>query len=510
MSNDVVPDPLFSVRYPLPFRVLALVGIGILSWATNLQGLNILGINAVAALDLNSHHPRSLYTARSPLPTNRAGWKVVSDPHTIYMPVYRLFVQYSIVVGVSWLLFRHATKGEIELVDVFKFIPAVTALLLFMVLVSPFKVFQKGQRDAFLNAIHRCCFSPRVLFADVVFADVLTSFAKVIGDVWLSVCMLVPDASLLIPPAQQGLSRWILPTLMSVPYAVRFRQCLIEYMDPTNESRKPFYNAIKYASSFPVIYLSAAQRIVVSDLLAFNGPVSGNEGWFGDRQLFQLWLLAAAFNSLYSFWWDITNDWGFDLLLPRASKGIVSDRSRVPPKKLVLPHLHSRSSLLLSPPASEEKEILVANSPQDRDNHEQRPADYTHHRHSDRQNYPFGLRPTLLFPLPIYPFAIVADLVLRMTWSAKLSSHLHSFAEGDLIIFWIEIAEIVRRWMWLFLRVEWEVVKEREGHRHKPHHTHHHGDTFASTGHVASIAEEEYELIPSDSSERSARANEVG
>ena len=76
--------------------------------------------------------------------------------------------------------------------------------------------------------------------------------------------------------------------------------------------------------------------------------------------------------------------------------------------------------------------------------------------------YPFGLRRTLLLPLPIYPFAIMADLVLRLTWSAKLSSHLHSHIEGDRAIFLIEFAEMIRRWMWVFLRVEWELVKERE------------------------------------------------
>ena len=66
------------------------------------------------------------------------------------------------------------------------------------------------------SAIHRCLFpSPHgVYFADVVFADVFTSFAKVLGDMWLSVCMLLPSGSLLGQPAQDGLTRWILPTIM--------------------------------------------------------------------------------------------------------------------------------------------------------------------------------------------------------------------------------------------------------------------------------------------------------
>jgi hypothetical protein len=50
-----------------------------------------------------------------------------------------------------------------------------------------------------------------------------------------------------------------------------------------------------------------------------------------------------------------------------------------------------------------------------------------------------------------------------MTWSVKLSSHLHSSAEGSELIFWLEMAELVRRWLWVFIRVEWEVVKRIEG-----------------------------------------------
>jgi hypothetical protein len=54
--------------------------------------------------------------------------------------------------------------------------------------------------------------------------------------------------------------------------------------------------------------------------------------------------------------------------------------------------------------------------------------------------------------------------LLRLTWSVKLSSHLHHQAgEGSLVIFALECAEVLRRWMWVFVRVEWEVVKKSQG-----------------------------------------------
>jgi len=74
-----------------------------------------------------------------------------------------------------------------------------------------------------------------------------------------------------------------------LPYVVRLRQCLVEYTSPLNDSRRPLLNALKYASAFPVIYLSAAQRIVISDLTAVKGDRAAHEAWHGEHQLFRLW-----------------------------------------------------------------------------------------------------------------------------------------------------------------------------------------------------------------------------
>ena len=122
-------------------------------------------------------------------------------------------------------------------------------------------------------------------------------------------------------------------------------------------------------------------------------------------------------NSLYSYWWDVTNDWGFNLLRSKPAAG-----------ENLRPH-------------------------------------------------PFGLRTRLLYPLPYYPFIVLTNLVLRLTWSVKLSPHLHSHSEGSGVIFWTEVAELVRRWMWVFLRVEWEIVKgEREDLRAREYETDIRGD----------------------------------
>lgn len=151
-------EVVFSTRYPLPFRVLFLAGAGILGWATNLHGLVALGIDAAAALELSTHHPHRLTSPSTtapdtPLPTARTGWKLVPPPATLYGPVYRLCAWYAAAVLVGWACYRHATHGDAELVDVFRFVPAVVGLCVLLGLLCPFDVLEKRERDKFLQCV---------------------------------------------------------------------------------------------------------------------------------------------------------------------------------------------------------------------------------------------------------------------------------------------------------------------------------------------------------------------
>lgn len=177
------------------------------------------------------------------------------------------------------------------------------------------------------------------------------------------------------------------------------------------------------------------------------------EAWHGEHALFRLWLLSAVINSLYSFWWDVTNDWGFDLLqfTPKLKHPPPSSL----PRPLVLPAVQERQESITSPRNSTTVPSSAPSSP---------PISPHSHRHPVTAAHPFGLRARLLYPLPVYPLAIFINLVLRLTWGIKLSSHLHATAqgEGSLVIFWLEVAELMRRWIWVFIRVEWEIVRRAQ------------------------------------------------
>jgi EXS family len=76
-------------------------------------------------------------------------------------------------------------------------------------------------------------------------------------------------------------------------------------------------------------------------------------------------------------------------------------------------------------------------------------------KYRPRQSCYSGLRSVLLYPRAVYPAMIFLNLLLRMTWSIRLSTHVHATRDGTLVFFWLEVAELVRRWLWVFVRVEW-------------------------------------------------------
>ena len=268
-----------------------------------------------------------------------------------------------------------------------------------------------------------------------------------------------------------------------LPYALRLRQCLLEYWQSGYSSTRPLANALKYFSAFPVIFLSAAQKSLLMDIALEKGTTIDqlHEGrWYGEHRVFRLWLLAVVANSMFSFYWDVAMDWGLalceiDTWLPNRSRsaGIplngvaagvgllgspaVLHKRRVPSEprqplwtrarrlfslRHTSPNAHQRSPC---PTPLESPSTPRINAP----------------LLPPTRPFAFGLRPVLLLPDPtVYHLFALIDLVLRFTWSLKLSSHLHTISEIESGVFMMEALELVRRWMWVFVRIEWEAVKK--------------------------------------------------
>ncbi|KAN0060362.1 protein-ER retention protein [Thecaphora frezii] len=525
---DATPPPLspeapsFSSIFPPPYRVLLLVSVGLVLFGSNFHLLGSRGIDLWSLVRTHdpAPHPNAehgdatialerlegAHRAKAEvLPTSRAESSSLHDHlpcspppsaaagHRSASAFYVAGVGGLVWSLLGWWSYRYYVdrlygdpKGRhAQALQAVAVMGAVGALL------WPGNVFNRPGRRAFGRSLLRILtpsLSQTITFADVLLADVLTSFAKVLGDVWLTACFLVPRAE--HHTWWNGKGSIVVPLLISLPYAVRLRQCLSEYnvtnrRAPPRPSRpltggrseatnkKPLWNAAKYASAFPVIWLSAwydADKVV------------GSSGEWNTT--FNLWLLSVFVNSFYSFWWDVTNDWGLSVLSWSAltSAGSVS---KTAPKSLhkrgvssfsfLQHHGHRKSDV------ADEGSLLPLDSLEEGDStptSRPRPpppswflsspghaAAARHGRTASlletvlRPRAPSLSGSLLLFHPTTYQLAIVLDLVLRFFWSLKLSSHLHHVVEWQGGVFVMEALEIARRWVWMFFRVEWEVVR---------------------------------------------------
>lgn len=498
IGNDPTYDDRlwsFSAFFPPPYRVLLLASIGLLLFAINVQVLHSKGIDLFALFKADSAEKRrSIPTTTNGYHRNTAGASTqygsyhnagssststndengsagilpttnrASDANAAVLTAKPLFgfgtiqLFWALVGWASYRFYVDSLTGDPKGRHA-QALQGIAVSGAFLALFWPGNVLFKPMRKAFGRSIYIILtpsLSQTITFSDVILADILTSFAKVFGDVWLTACFLVPRKE--HHTWWNGKGSIAVPMLISLPYAIRFRQCLSEYLiSPTLEgkkSKKPLWNALKYASAFPVIWLSAWYE---ADKLTHRGE------WV---TRYTLWLAAVCVNSIFSFWWDVTNDWGLSLLQLRNMGSVAQVAQNAV-------HLHRRGMSYMPLPASEEAESLPMDSFRPDEKHLSIPStsaavgsssSSAAARRRTLSTMERFLRPTpsLLFPAWMYQLAILLDLLLRFFWSLKLSSHLHHLVEWQGGMFSMELLEILRRWVWVFFRVEWEVVRRRE------------------------------------------------
>lgn len=188
-----------------------------------------------------------------------------------HLSTYRLATLLSIPLAISWLFFVSITHGSAPLVLAWETLPNLYLLFVVLAFVVPFYSLSKAGRFRTLATLRRISIGGLAKpedgkFGDVLMADVLTSYAKVFGDLFVALCMFVtPGKHSTARPDRSCGGTYVVPFIISIPYLIRLRQCLIEYLR-VQKSGGPGWggqhlaNAAKYASAFPVIILSALQR----------------------------------------------------------------------------------------------------------------------------------------------------------------------------------------------------------------------------------------------------------
>ncbi|KAH8554498.1 EXS family-domain-containing protein [Umbelopsis sp. PMI_123] len=408
---------------PATYRPIVLFCIGLWGWALNLYILQRCHIDTASLLGI-SHSEKS---------------------RNIYSPLFNIASVLSTIVAINLWLFWKFVLGAATLTNVTRsWLPLMCYLLCLLVVFWPGHIFYSKERYRFTRSMLRL-FSFNVLatvyFSDVVLADIMTSFANVFGDLWATGCALIVNKGIvdyLVVEHQSGCYRDIMgPLMTSIPYIIRFKQCIFEYLESDRKTQKHLLNACKYASAFPVIMLSATQKIAAKKIDE-QGELP-DTWWIGDTGLFRLWMFFVFINSTYSFIWDVSMDWNLVSLTfttgdPVSQANGISNhtrnRSSIPSSTSFIREIKSVISSLFSP--------TIQPPPLLR---------FRRHLHFSHRI--------------LYVGAMLIDFVLRTTWSLKLSSHLSiKQLEGSIII--MELLEIFRRWIWVFFRLESEWVKRSQ------------------------------------------------
>ena len=199
-------DWSFPNTFPLPYRVLIVSVIGLWAWGSNLQILSWASINVPQLLKLKSS-------------------QVQDRNSTAHRPIYTLAFIFTFWIGLNLFIFWQVTGGIEAKIAEWTSIPLVCYVVVFFIILCPFNILKRKERAKFLRLVYiyiyifffkkkkitfcnfylsnkfslnRCVrriafsnISDDVYFSDVIMADILTSFAKVFGDLYVTGCILL-------------------------------------------------------------------------------------------------------------------------------------------------------------------------------------------------------------------------------------------------------------------------------------------------------------------------------
>src|SRR5262249_23233965 len=155
-------------------------------------------------------------------------------PH--HLSTYRLATVLSLGLAISlnafWLLTR---RDPAALVPAHDWLPLTYLAVLAAAFAAPLRRLSGGGRYRFLVSLRRGAVgglaeSRDARFGDILLADVLTSYAKVLGDLYVTLCMfLTRGGSATRRPDRSCGGNVAVPLVMALPSLIRLRQCLIEF-----------------------------------------------------------------------------------------------------------------------------------------------------------------------------------------------------------------------------------------------------------------------------------------
>ncbi|XVE77048.1 hypothetical protein DITRI_Ditri13aG0030600 [Diplodiscus trichospermus] len=288
--------------------------------------------------------------------------------HLSHREIWKCSMWMTIIVPTSMTAYLYLySHGEVSLAASQ---PVILYVAVALVLVFPFDIFFLSSRYFLLRTLWRIALPLQFIF--LIACNLY--HVKVFSDLERSVCRMVHHQVATIAWFEAdsvcGSHSVGIPLVLVIPYIWRLMQCLLQYKD--TKDKTTLFNALKYSTAVPVIFLSALKYHVLPDRWTYVYR--------------RLWLFSSVVNSLYSFYWDVTRDWDLSVFT----------------------------------------RIFKFNKP--------------------------SYCSSLLYGRQwVYLWVIGSNLILRCTWTYKLSAHLrHNY----LTVFMVNALEMLRRFQWIFFRVE--------------------------------------------------------
>lgn len=394
------PVTQFDLHFPLPYRICVAIILGIWAWGLNVKYLTSAHIDVGYLVK---------YSFSSTDATTRA-------PRPLHHGIFHMATVLTAIVGVSWSLFgvilltryhnivtsAEFTTRTVRSIDI---LPETTLFIVLVSFVLPGDRFHANGRRRLRSVVRRIMFGgierDRGRLPDILIADGMTSYTRVLLDWGVTVCMFLAGHSCVGRPDRVNCSGPLfMGLILSTPYLIRFRQCTIDYA--RTGARMHLANCMKYASALPVVVFASLHKSYKDAKLTADpaNPATNIGDAFGEHDAFRCWVYAAIFNSAYSFIWDVTQDWNLELLTCSPFK-------------------------------------------------------YKHK----------GLRQVLaLKPNLVYYLAVLFDLLIRIIWAHKLTTLWSGYGDTEYGLFVMEIIEIVRRGVWMCLRIEKEWILSSKLH----------------------------------------------
>lgn len=290
MDTDLPPETTvrhnFDILFPLPYRICFEILMGVWGWGVNTQVLKSVHVDLGYMLRYQTG--RTLH-------------------ESVYMFASGLTLIYVVSILAYWLQLRgYDALGDVSVaLQALDLLPWATFVVLIAIFLYPGPSFHHNGRRRLLSILKRVslgCLDVENRLSDILVADGLTSYSKILVDIAIMTCTLLSGKSCLGLPNRLCGGELLVPLVSVIPFAIRLRQCLIDYQ--RTSQRIHVFNLLKYASSIPVILLSAVQRKFSDD----------DATYFGGQFIWNLWVIAIFINSTYSFVWDVFFDWDLNIL----------------------------------------------------------------------------------------------------------------------------------------------------------------------------------------------------